>query len=184
VFLLREVFDYPYDQIADIVGKSEPATRQLAVRARRHVEERRPRFETSAAQRDRLARRFLAATQEGDLAALEELLAEDVVLHGDGGGKAPALARPVAGRDRVARTLLAWARAGMKTAGVTLRPAEVNGQPGAVSYDPEGRVLNVLVLDVVDGRIAAVSSVINPDKLVHLGPVGDIVALLSRKQPR
>ncbi len=95
VFLLREVFDYPYDQIAGIVGKSEDNVRQLAVRARRHVDERRSRFEASREQRDELADRFFAAAQEGELAALEALLAEDVELHGDGGGKAPALARPL-----------------------------------------------------------------------------------------
>ena len=114
VFLLREVFDYPYDQIAEIVGKSEDNVRQLAVRARRHVDERRSRFEASREQRDELADRFFAAAQEGELEALEALLAQDVELHGDGGGKAPALARPLHGRNRVARTLLAWGRAGAR----------------------------------------------------------------------
>ena len=96
-FLLREVFDYPYDRIAEIVGKSEDNVRQLTARARRHVEERKPRYEPSAELRNELAHRFIAAAREGELGELEALLAEDVVLHGDGGGKAPALARPLAG---------------------------------------------------------------------------------------
>jgi RNA polymerase sigma-70 factor (TIGR02957 family) len=178
VFLLREVFDYPYDRIAEIVGKSEENVRQLAVRARRHVEERRARFEASREQRDDLARRFLAAAQDGDLEALEKLLAHDVVLHGDGGGKAPALARPLHGRTRVARTLLAWMRATVRFGGVSLRPVDVNGQPGAMSFDPEGGLINVLALDIADGQIQAVRSVVNPDKLRHLGPLADLGALL------
>jgi RNA polymerase sigma-70 factor (TIGR02957 family) len=178
VFLLREVFDYPYDRIAEIVGKSEENVRQLAVRARRHVEERRARFEASREQRDDLARRFLAAAQDGDLEALEKLLAHDVVLHGDGGGKAPALARPLHGRTRVARTLVAWMRATVRFGGVSLRPVDVNGQPGAMSFDPEGGLINVLALDIADGQIQAVRSVVNPDKLRHLGPLADLGALL------
>jgi RNA polymerase sigma-70 factor (TIGR02957 family) len=181
VFLLREVFDYPYDEIAGIVGKSEDNARQLAVRARRHVEERRPRFEASHARRDELARSFFAAVQEGDLGALEKLLAEDVVLHGDGGGKAPALARALHGRSRVARTLLAWGKAAARFGGVQMSLVEVNGQPGAVVRDPDGLLLNVMALEIAEGRIQAVSSVVNPDKLRHLGPLADIPALLGRR---
>ena len=169
-FLLREVFDYPYDQIAAIVGTSEANARQLTARARRHVEERRPRYEPSQEVRDELARRFLAAAREGDLAGLEELLAEDVVLHGDGGGKVPALARAIHGRERVARTLVAWVTAGRRIGGLSLRPEVVNGQPGAVVVDGEGRPMAVWSLDVADGRIRAVRSVVNPDKLRHLSP--------------
>ena len=121
VFLLREVFDYPYERIAEIVGKSEANVRQLAVRARRHVEERRTRFDASREQREQLADRFFAAAQEGDLPALEALLAEDVELHGDGGGKVPALARALFGRSRVARTLRNWLRTGARMGGVTMR---------------------------------------------------------------
>ncbi|HEY6777985.1 MAG TPA: RNA polymerase sigma-70 factor [Thermoleophilaceae bacterium] len=178
VFLLREVFDYPYDRIAEIVGKSEVAVRQLAVRSRRHVEEGRSRFEASREQRDELARHFLAAAQDGDLEALEALLAHDVVLHGDGGGRAPALARPLHGRARVARTLLAWMKATVRFGGVSLRPVEVNGQPGAMSFDPEGGLINVLALDIADGQIQAIRSVVNPDKLRHLGPLADLGELL------
>lgn len=136
-FLLREVFDYPYDRIAEIIGKAEPVTRQLVTRARRCVDEGRPRFETSREQRDRLAEQFFAAVQEGDLGGLESLLAEDVVLHGDGGGKVPALARPVSGRSRVGRTLRAWARASARV-GATLRPVEVNGSMSRPSWNFAG----------------------------------------------
>jgi RNA polymerase sigma-70 factor (TIGR02957 family) len=180
-FLLREVFDYPYDRIAAIVGKSEDNVRQLTARARRHVEERRPRYEASPEQRDELAQRFIAAAREGELDELESLLAEDVVLHGDGGGKVPALARPLQGRARVAKTLVAWARTGERAGGVEFRPVEVNGQPGAIALDAEQKIISVLVLDIADGRIQAVSSVVNPDKLRHLGPIADMRAFLRRR---
>jgi RNA polymerase sigma-70 factor (ECF subfamily) len=168
VFLLRDVFDYPYDEVARIVGKSESAARQLAVRARRHVEERKPRYAASREQRDELARRFLAATQEGDVRALESLLAEDVVLHGDGGGKVPALARPVHGSRRVARTLAAWVRAAPKLGVIEVRPVEVNGQPGLVTLDAEGNAVNVMAFEIGEGRIEAINSIVNPEKLRHL----------------
>jgi RNA polymerase sigma-70 factor (TIGR02957 family) len=186
VFLLREVFDYPYPEIAEIVGKSEANTRQLAARARRHVEEGRPRFDASRQQRDELAARFLDAVQDGNLEALEEMLAEDVELHGDGGGKAPALARPMFGRTRVARTLSAWAKAGARIGGLTMRLVDVNGQPGALTTDGDGNVVNVIAVDVVEGRIQALRSIVNPDKLGHLGQVGDPNELLRalRSRPR
>jgi RNA polymerase sigma-70 factor (TIGR02957 family) len=179
-FLLREVFDEPYDRIAEIVGTSEQNARQLATRARRHVEERRPRFEASRQQREELATRFLAAAEDGDLEGLEELLAHDVVLRGDGGGKAPALKRAVHGRARVARTLIAGLRAGTRF-GFTSRREEVNGQPGALFFDREDRLIAVMILDVAEGQIQAVSSIVNPDKLRHLGPVADLRALLRER---
>jgi RNA polymerase sigma-70 factor (TIGR02957 family) len=178
VFLLREVFDEPYERIAEIVDTSEQNARQLAVRARRHVEERRPRFEASREQRELLASRFFAAAGQGDLEALEQLLARDVVLHGDGGGNVPAIARPLHGRSRVARTLLAWARASARFGGVTVRRVDVNGQPGAMVLDPEDRLINVMALDIADGQIQAVNSLVNPDKLGHLGPLADMRELL------
>jgi RNA polymerase sigma-70 factor (TIGR02957 family) len=178
-FLLREVFDYPYDRIAAIVGKSEDNVRQLTARARRHVEERRPRYEPSAELRDELARRFIAAARNGEVEELESLLAEDVELHGDGGGQVPAIARPLQGRSRVAKALSVWAR--LARGLWEIRFVEVNGQPGALAVDSEGRVLGVLALEIVDGRIQSVSSVVNPDKLRHLGPLGDVRALLRRR---
>jgi RNA polymerase sigma-70 factor (TIGR02957 family) len=179
-FLLREVFDEPYDRIAEIVGTSEQNARQLATRARRHVEERRPRFEASREQREELATRFFAAAEEGDLQGLEELLAHDVVLRGDGGGKAPALKRAVHGRARVARTLIAGLRA-LARFGLTLRREHVNGQPGALVSDREGKLIAVMSLDVAEGQIQGVSSIVNPDKLQHLGPLGDVGALLRER---
>ena len=176
--LLHDVFDYGYSEIAQIVGKSEDNARQLAARARRHVDEHRPRFEASREHRDELARRFFAAAQEGELEPLETLLAHDVVLHGDGGGKAPALARAVQGRQRVARTLRAWMRQGERIPGAALRQVEVNGQPGALMLAGE-EVVGVMALDIADGQIQAVRSIVNPDKLGHVGDVGDIKALLK-----
>jgi RNA polymerase sigma-70 factor (ECF subfamily) len=180
VFLLREVFDYPYDEIARIVGKSEANARQLAVRARRQVDERRPRFEASSQQRERLAESFFAAVQDGDLEALEALLAEDVVLHGDGGGKVPAIARPLHGARRVARALSGWGKLADRFGGVSLRPVEVNGQPGAILLDREDKLIGVMALDIAGDRVQGVSSVVNPEKLRHLGPVADVRALLRR----
>jgi len=180
VFLLREVFDYPYERIAEIVGKNEPAVRQLATRARRHVDERRVRFDASREQRDELADRFFAAVQDGNLEGLEELLAEDVELHGDGGGKAPALAHALFGRSRVAKTLRNWARLGERVGDLTMRRVEVNGQPGAVTLDSEGRLINVMAIDIAEGQVQGIRSIVNPDKLRHLGPVADTAGLLRR----
>jgi RNA polymerase sigma-70 factor (TIGR02957 family) len=182
VFLLRDAFDYGYDEIARIVGKSEDNVRQLATRARRHVEERRPRFTTSRQQRDELAHRFFAAAQEGDLGALEALLAHDVELTGDGGGKVPALARVLRGRSRVARTLIAWVKQGMRIPGASLRPLEINGEPGALLLDGQGRIAGVWALEIAGGQIRALRSIVNPDKLEHLGPVADVVSLLRARR--
>lgn len=180
VFLLRDVFDYPYERIAQIVSRSEAAVRQLASRARRSVDEQRPRFEASRAQRERLADRFFAAVEEGDLGELESLLASDVELHGDGGGKAPAISRPLQGRNRVAQMLLAWWRAAARFGGATVRRVEVNGQPGAMTLDSDGRLISVIAVDIAGGQIQAVNSLVNPDKLDHLGlPVANLGALLG-----
>jgi RNA polymerase sigma-70 factor (TIGR02957 family) len=178
VFLLHEVFGYDYREIAQITGKSEPNCRQILTRARHHVDEGRagvkgPRFEASREQREQVARRFFAAAEGGDLAALLELLAPDVVVVGDGGGKAWAAAEPSYGAQRVARFMLGLARRGPKL-GIRLELAWVNGQPGAVTYDTEGRVVNVFALDIADGLVQAIRSVVNPDKLHHLGPVSDV----------
>ena len=177
-YLLREVFDEPYDRIAEIVGTSEQNARQLATRARRHVEQRRPRFEATREQQEELATRFFAAAEDGDLQGLEELLAHDVVFRGDGGGKAPAAARAIHGRAKVARLLVTGLRNLAGLGGITTRREEFNGQPGAQFLDREGRLLGVTILDVAEGQIQGVSAIVNPDKLRHLGPVGDVRALL------
>jgi len=178
VLLLRDVFDYGYGEIAQIIGKNEDNVRQLASRARSHVDAGRPRFQSSREQRDELARRFFAAATQGDLAGLEALLAHDVVLTGDGGGKVPALGHPVAGRARVAQTLMSWIRLGSRVLGSSMREVEVNGMPGALLLDGEGRLVGVWELEIGGGEIQGVNSVVNPDKLAHLGPLADMAALL------
>ncbi|WP_432087596.1 RNA polymerase sigma-70 factor [Streptomyces sp. bgisy095] len=176
VFVLREVFGFGFDDVAAAVGRSEAACRQLLVRARRHMRAGRPRFEADRRERQELATRFFDALRDGDVGGLRNLLAADVQLVGDGGGKAPQLARTVSGTDHVAR-LLASVFPLMARVDVTFEPHEINGQPGAVFRDREGGVLHTLALDVLDGRIHTIRSVINPDKLGHLGPVADAWAV-------
>jgi RNA polymerase sigma factor (sigma-70 family) len=178
VLLLHDVFDYGYPEVAAIVGKSEDNVRQLATRARRHVQQRRPRFETTREQRDELARRFFDAAERDDLAGLEAMLAHDVRLTGDGGGKAPALARSLHGRHRVALTLINWFRLAARLPGLSVRLVEVNGDAGALLLDAEERLIGVCALEIADGQIVSFSSIVNPDKLTHLGPVADFNALL------
>jgi RNA polymerase sigma factor (sigma-70 family) len=178
-FLLHEVFDYPYDQIAAIVATSEQNARQLVVRARRHIEQRRPRFEPSRTRRERLARRFFAAARDGDLGALEALLARDVTLHG--GGRP----QPIQGRVRVARTLVAAMRATTRLGGVSVREVSVNGQPGATVLDPSGKLIGVIALDIAEGQqIQTITAVINPDKLKHLGPLANLDPVGGRNRGR
>jgi RNA polymerase sigma-70 factor, ECF subfamily len=172
VFVLREVFGFGFPEVASAVGRPETACRQLAVRARRHMHAGRPRFEADRREREKLAARFFAALREGDVDGLRELLAADVQLAGDGGGKAPALARSIIGAEKVARVLASifpW----LARIDVTLEPHEVNGEPGAIFRDRDGKVLSILTFDVLDGQIQAIRSVNNPDKLAHVGPVGD-----------
>jgi RNA polymerase sigma-70 factor (ECF subfamily) len=167
VFLLREVFDYPYEEIARIVGKSPDNCRQILSRAHGHVEAGRRRFDVSREERDEVARRFLAAWEEGDTDGLVELLAADVTVYGDGGGKAPAVPVPLVGAERVAKALIGWGRQARER-GFVHRPALVNGEPGAVFYDPEGHVAWVTAFEIAEGVVVAVRSVLNPDKLAHV----------------
>jgi RNA polymerase sigma-70 factor (TIGR02957 family) len=183
VLLLRDVFDYGYAQIAAVVGKSEDNVRQLATRARRHVEHGRPRFQTTREQRDELGRRFFRAAEHGDLSGLEALLAHDVELTGDGGGKAPALAQTLRGRSRVARMLVDWFSRETRAPDISWRPVEVNGGPGALIFDSRAqRLIGVTVLDIADGEIKGIGTIANPDKLRHLGPVGDLASVLGAKR--
>jgi RNA polymerase sigma-70 factor, ECF subfamily len=176
VFVLREVFAFGFPEIASAVGRSEAACRQLAVRARRHVDAGRPRFEADRKEREKLAARFFGALREGDVDGLRELLAADVQLVGDSGGKAPALARSIIGAEKVSRVLAAvFPR--LARIEVTFDPHEVNGQPGAIFRDRDEKVLFTLILDVLDGQIQAIRSVSNPDKLGHVGPVADAWAV-------
>jgi RNA polymerase sigma-70 factor (ECF subfamily) len=183
VFLLREVFDYGYDAIAEIVGKSEAACRQLAVRARRHIEEERPRFEASRRDQDELARRFMTAAQAGDMDELEALLAHDVALHGDGGGKVRAVMHPIFGRRHVARSVLRFMEVVRAIEGFSTRPVEVNGHPGALGFDGQQRILFALSLDIADGQVQGIRGIVNPDKLRHLGPVSDLMPTPPSRGP-
>jgi RNA polymerase sigma-70 factor (ECF subfamily) len=177
VFVLREVFGFSFPEIASAVARSESACRQLAVRARRHMDAGRPRFEADRRKREELAERFFDAFKEGDVGGLRELLAADVHMVGDSGGKAPQWGGGIFGAENVARVLAAIARPFIRIGGV-VESHEVNGQPGAIFRDRDNRVLNTLTLDVVDGRIQTIRSVINPDKLGHLGPVADAWAVI------
>jgi RNA polymerase sigma-70 factor (TIGR02957 family) len=180
VLLLHDVFGYGYPEITDIVGKSEDNVRQLATRARQQVKARRPRFTTTREQQHELARQFFAAAERGDLSGLEALLAHDVELTGDGGGKAPALAKSLLGRSRVASTVMKWLQLAAQYPQVSMRPVEVNGGPGAIFLDEEDRLLAVWAIEIVDGQITGIRSIVNPDKLAHLGPVGDARSVLRR----
>ena len=182
VLLLHDVFDYGYPEIAEIVAKSEDNVRQLAARARGHVKRRRPRFQTTKNQRDELARRFFAAAEQGDLAGLEALLAHDVEMTGDGGGKVPAIKKSLRGRSRVARRLAVFIPTVTRLPGVVLRPVDVNGGPGALLLDGQKRLIGVWALDVTDSQIRSISVIVNPDKLTHLGPVADFRSLLQLKE--
>jgi len=176
VFVLREVFGFGFDEIASAVGRSEAACRQLAVRARRHVDAGRPRFKADRRERDELAARFFGALREGDVDSLRELLAADASLVGDAGGKAPALARSIIGAEKVARVLASvfpW----LVRIDVTMEPHEVNGQPGAIFRDRDNKVLFTMTLDILDRQIQTIRSVSNPDKLGHMGPVADAWAV-------
>jgi RNA polymerase sigma-70 factor, ECF subfamily len=181
VFVLREVFGFDFSEIASAVGRSEAACRQLATRARNHMDSGRPRFEADRNEREELAARFLDAFRHGDVDGLRQLLATDVQMVGDSGGKAPQWGRGIFGADNVARTLATVALPFLRIGGV-VEPHEVNGQPGAIFRDRDGNVVNTLALDILDGQIQAIRSVINPDKLRHVGPVADAWAVIHEAQ--
>ena len=173
VLVLRDAFDLPFSEIARIVERSEDNCRQILSRARRRIEDDTPRFDADPAERDALAARFLAAAREGDLEGLVAMLAEDAVLVGDGGGRARSIAKPMHGAAAIARALISF-YGQIEKWGVTLHPAHVNGQPGFRLTDADGRIVNVGGFDVEGGRIRAIHSIVNPDKLGHLGPTSDI----------
>lgn len=182
--LLHDVFDYSHEEVAEIIGKSPSASRQLASRARRQVEEERPRFSSSDERRRELADRFFDAIEEGELGGLEALLADDVVLRGDGGGKVPALARPLQGRARAAKALRNWAKVAKRLPPFVLERVEINGQPGAIGRLADGRVLNAFIIESDGERITEINSVVNPDKLDHLGEVADYASMLRETRGR
>ncbi|MFC7485375.1 RNA polymerase sigma-70 factor [Knoellia sp. CPCC 206453] len=178
VFILREALGYDYPAIAEVVEASQSTCRQHFSRARRHLAEGRPRFEASAERRDELAMAFLAAVAGGGLEDLEALLAEDVTFWGDGGGKAPAIQKPMHGATAVGRFLLGLVRRG-DALGIRLEFTHANGDPAVLEIGPDGDLLGVLMIDIADGRVVGLRNQINPDKLEHLGPVGDMTALLA-----
>jgi Sigma-70, region 4/SnoaL-like domain len=179
VLLLHDVFDYDYATVADIIGKSPDNVRQLARRARRHVQEGRPRFHATRDQQEELARRFVAAMEEGDLAGLEALLAQDVVLTGDGGGRAPAPLRPLHGSSAVARALLRWMEAISGAPDIRLQPTEVNGGVGGLLLDGQARVVGVWAFEIGRERIRDIKAIVNSQKLAHLGPTTELGSLVS-----
>ena len=188
VFMLREVFGYDYPAVARATGKTEVNCRQIFARARQRIAAGGRAADSAPvpaqrAEGEELARRFFDAAAGGDMDALLAVLAPDVVFHGDGGGKAQAIGQPLVGRQRVLRLLGGLFRRG-QFLGASIRPAWVNGQPGGVTYDAEGRVINVFALDIADGMVQAIRSVVNPDKLGHLGPVSDVARLHGKELAR
>ena len=181
VFLLREVFEYDYGEIASVIGKSEENCRQIAVRARRQVEAKKPRFEASRARRDELARRFFEAIGNGDVQGLVHLLAADAVVYADGGGKAAAFPRPVHGAERVARLLIGRAAQGERLGVSAIRIVEINGHPGAMFLGADERAVSVILLDIADGVVQTVRGISNPEKLRHLDPRAGVPWQLNRR---
>lgn len=182
VLVLRESFDYSFADIAGILDTSEANARQLLSRARRRIEDERPRFDPDPGERRRLAARFLAAAREGDMDGLVALLAPDAVMVGDGGGKARAIAAPMRGAARIARAMLAFSRVAREW-DVSFEPVLVNGQPGFCMRGPDARLVNVTSIDVEGGVVARLHSIVNPDKLEHLGPVSDLALRPVRSTP-
>ena len=165
-FLLHDVFDQPYSEVARTLGRNEASCRQLALRARERVREARPRFAATEQDGLRIAEAFLQASREGDLGALRQLLADDAVLHSDGGGKKAATLRPVMGGDKVARFFAGIAgKPGGKLLGAAV--VRLNGMPAVLGTEADGLPRSIS-LDIQDGRIVAVYMVRNPDKLRHV----------------
>jgi RNA polymerase sigma-70 factor (ECF subfamily) len=181
VFLLHDVFGYGYDETARIVGKSEDNCRQLARRARQHVSEQRPRYEPSRDKRDQLAEKFFAAVGDGDMDGLIDMLAADAAVYGDSAGQRPSWPRPIFGREHVGRLLATLGRQA-RLVGAVQRPVEVNGQPGLMFLAADGALISLLALDIADGRVHTVRSIISRDKLRHLGPLADVEELISQRR--
>jgi len=179
VLLLHDVFGYRFDEIGAIVDRSEAGCRQIAVRARRRLDADRPRFDRDLRRRSQVADEFLTAFREGDIDALLHLVSEDAVFVGDGGGKAAALPEPIYGRDRVVHLLRAFANQNRRL-NLRFEPARINGQPGAVVRDLDGLVVTVIALDIVGGAIGTVRSIVNPDKIGHLGAVSPLTRRSGR----
>jgi RNA polymerase sigma-70 factor, ECF subfamily len=183
IFLLHDVFDYDFEEVGKIVRKSPATCRQHAVRARRFIAENRPRFDADEAERDALMTRFLAAAERGDVDGLIEVLAEHAIVYGDGGGKVPQWYAPISGAANVARLFATMGRQ-LPRLGSTMEPRVVNGQPGVIFRGPHGGVMSVMSFEVVDRRVATIRSIVNPDKLDHLGPVESLREVLDAARTR
>jgi RNA polymerase sigma-70 factor (TIGR02957 family) len=179
VFLLHDVYDYRYREIAGIVNKGEANCRQILARARKRIDRDKPRLEADRRRQRELTTTFLEAFEQGDVERVVELLAPDVVFIGDGGGKGQGLPRPVYGRGRVTRLLAAFAAQGRALGGRIVQTT-INGQPGTLNLDEQGRLINVFSFEIRDGQIQAIRSIINPDKLDHLGYP---LSAVGRKNP-
>jgi RNA polymerase sigma-70 factor, ECF subfamily len=173
VLVLRESFDYEYADIAEILGISAANARQILSRARRRVADERPRFDPDPHERRALAARFLDAARNGDMEGLVAMLAPDALMVGDGGGKARSLPAPLRGAAEIARALVAFGQLGERW-GTTFEPAVVNGQPGFRTVAPDGKLVNVVAIEIEGGVVRRIYSMLNPDKLGHLGPVSDV----------
>jgi RNA polymerase sigma-70 factor (ECF subfamily) len=177
VFVLREVFAFDFREIAQAVGRSEPACRQLAARARRHMDAKRPRFEVNPRAREELAARFLDAVREGEIEGLQTLLVADVQMIADSGGKVPQWGMGVVGAQKVARIIASMIHPFLKIGG-KVESQVVNGQPGAIFRDRDNRVIIAWIFDVHEGQIQTIRTMLNPDKLAHVGPVADARAVI------
>ena len=166
-FLLHDVFGESFDEVADSLGRDAPACRQLAARAREHVRAEKPRYPVERSHGLEIAQAFFAASRGGEIGPLGAMLAEDVSLHSDGGGKRPAAARVMLGWSEVTRTFAAIARLQRGHVGQLVRFAWINGLPGFVTREPDG-VLQTTALLIDDGRVKAIYVMRNPDKLRHL----------------
>lgn len=179
VFILHEVFGFDFAEVADAVERSEPACRQLAVRARKHMQEGSPRFEVDRERRNELARRFFNAFAEGDIDRLRSLLAADIEMVSDSGGHAPRWGSGIFGAENVSRLLQAYGEPFRRIGGV-VEPREFNGQPGAIFRSPESKVVSTWTLDILDGQVQKIRTVLNPEKLTHIGPVADSWEVIRR----
>jgi RNA polymerase sigma-70 factor (ECF subfamily) len=165
VFLLREVFDYDYDEVARIVEKSEANCRQIVHRAQQHITLRRSRFDVSREQRDRLLSQFIQTCQDGDMTGFVALLADDIVMLSDGGGKTAAALNPIYGPAKVGRYIFGILN--KMPANFTVSVVEINGQPALIGHI-SGQIYNVLTIDITGDRITGIQNMLNPDKLRRL----------------